>query len=111
MPKKSILVHPSCGFCKATEKILAEKIASGEIGVIDAATKEGYTIAKNLGIKGVPDCVEEQDDGTYKVCNLEDLLPSYIPAPVHEPAVVAPVEVKVEPSPEPAPVYEEAPPA
>ena len=75
MADKLMLVkHKDCGYCAVMESKLKEKIESGEIGIIDASTKEGYDLAAKLGIGGVPECVKRSDDGTYTKCSLEDLL-------------------------------------
>jgi hypothetical protein len=80
--KKFLVEHPGCGYCKVVKVILAPKIADGSIGVIDASTQEGMDIAKNNGIVGVPDCLELDEQGNYKPCSIEDLLPKRPSAPV-----------------------------
>jgi hypothetical protein len=74
MADKLMLVeHPQCGFCKAMERKLKDKIDSGEIGVIDASTKEGYDLVTKLGISSVPECLRRKDDGSYERCELDEL--------------------------------------
>ena len=75
MTKKNIVVHPGCGYCEGIKTILDPQIKSGEIGVIDASTPDGMAIAKANNLDSVPNCLELQDDGTYKACSIEDLLP------------------------------------
>lgn len=74
MSKKILVFHPDCGACKPIKEALKERIASGEIGMLDASTEEGFKIAKDNGVTGVPECLEQNEDGTYKACSLEELL-------------------------------------
>jgi len=69
-----LVKHKDCHYCKAMEQKLKEKIESGEIGIIDASTKEGFDLVTSLGISSVPDCVVRKDDGTYAKCKLDELL-------------------------------------
>lgn len=78
--QKSLLFHPDCGHCLVLKDALKEKIATGEIALIDASTKEGYEIAQRAGAKAVPECLEKDENGNYRVCNLADLMPKKEPA-------------------------------
>jgi len=69
-----LMKHPMCGYCKILEERIKDKIEAGTVGIIDASTPEGLEIAKSLGIRGVPDCIKKNEDGTYEKCGLEDLL-------------------------------------
>jgi len=73
-PQKSLLIHPDCGHCIVIEEALKDKIASGEVGLIDASTSEGLEIAKQAGAKAVPECLEKDENGNYKLCNLAELV-------------------------------------
>ena len=71
--KKFLVYHPDCGYCKPLKESLKDKIESGEIGLIDASTDEGYKIAHEAGVKSVPECLEKDGEGHYKACLLSDL--------------------------------------
>lgn len=72
--KKSLLTHPDCGYCVAIKEAMKDEIASGQIGLIDISTDEGYKIAMDVGAESVPSCVEKDEKGKFKLCSLEELV-------------------------------------
>jgi glutaredoxin len=72
--KMSLLTHPDCGYCAAVKEAMKDEIANGEIGIIDISTEEGYKIATEVGAESVPNCVEKDDNGKYKLCDLKKLV-------------------------------------
>lgn len=74
MGQKSIITSPGCGGCHAVKEMLKPLLDDGTITEKPVTTDEGKTIAKELNLKTVPECVEQGPDGKWSVCDLEDLL-------------------------------------
>lgn len=73
MKEKILLTMESCGGCHHVKKELKPLLDDGTIREVSVRTEEGRTIAKELNLRDVPNCVEI-DNGKYTVCDLEDLL-------------------------------------
>jgi hypothetical protein len=71
---KALLTSPGCGGCHHVKKELKPLLDDGTIREISVTTEEGKAIAKELGVRQVPECLDMGEDGKYTVCDLEDLL-------------------------------------
>ena len=73
MGKKMLVTQKGCGGCADVKAALKEEISRGDIEEVDAESAKGETIAEELNLDMVPECVEEVN-GKYKKCNLDKLL-------------------------------------
>lgn len=73
MSEKVLVTSPGCGGCHHVKHELKDMLADGSIREVPVTTDEGKVIAKELGLRQVPECIEI-DNGKYTVCDLEDLL-------------------------------------
>jgi len=74
MSEKALLTSEGCGGCHHVKKELKSLLDDGTIREIKTSTEEGKTIAKELGLRQVPECLEKDPSGKWSVCDLEDLL-------------------------------------
>lgn len=74
MSKTLLLTMKHCGGCAAVKQELADAIASGEVEEVAHNSEKGMQIAEELNLDEVPECIQENDDGSYSLCSLPDLL-------------------------------------
>jgi len=67
-----ILVSKDCNACKTIEEQLKDKIAKGEVDVLDVETELGQQLAEKLDVKAFPTFlyIEKTKEGLL-VCNPE----------------------------------------
>jgi hypothetical protein len=74
MSKTLLVTQKGCGGCEGVKNALADVIASGEVTEVSITSDKGEKIADQLGLDWVPECVTDNEDGTYTKCSLEKLL-------------------------------------
>jgi hypothetical protein len=82
MVKKLIVTHPGCGACRSVREKLKDAFSAGTVREVSVTTDEGYNIAKKLGLNAVPQCVIDNEDGTYGFCSISELMPPAKPTAV-----------------------------
>jgi len=74
MSRTLLVTQKGCPGCEGVKDSLSGALASGEITEVPITSEKGEIIQDLLNIDWVPECVTENDDGSFTKCSLDDLI-------------------------------------
>jgi predicted DCC family thiol-disulfide oxidoreductase YuxK len=72
--KTKVLVSDSCPHCTTLKRRLTERGKLDSVDLVDVYTQEGMALAKEHGIKAIPECVVIGADGKPRKCTESEFM-------------------------------------